>query len=671
MSRSFPDDGWRDLLERAHRAAAEHRRRFPGDRAASQPLETLYVPADRVTSTTTVEFGAEALRLLDAHAPDAAVVRGRVRRGRRGRGARTGARGRQARASAGRGPARRFRGRLRLASGRRGGPARGGGGPGPPDRADGRDRAGVVRAAGEVVRRRRRGAEPPDARHVRDDADRGRRRAARRVRRHVPEGHDARPRRAVRRGARTPGGGARARRARAAVRGPGRDAAVGDRPRRHGRGTPHPRRGRWAAHGDALRGVRLHRVAGADAVGAAARPPGERSREGAAAGDARRDRGPSERRFEQRRAGDRPHRGRARRVAAARRARSAFALRGLLPGLGPAPRPPRQPVRRRLRVAAPAPGRCDLARPRLAGGGRRGGGPRRAGDGLEPAAVPAVRGLLRCRGRGRGPRGDRARAGRAARERAKERARSEHGHEPPRRRRDPRAGRTPVRRDPDRRGARVRRRPAARVRRAPRRAARGARRTPDAARRGGAPGVPRGDPLGPRVGVDGRTRAARPAGPPRRDHRPHRPQDGDQRAQQRRSVLHGRPRGFERPDVVEHGRRPGEPRRRRPSHDRAHRPGRARVPSRRPAGDAPRSTPRLAPARTPPARRRLAGLGEPVRLRARVRPQRARAARARHADRTSTCRSSRATSRPVCGTTSSCGRRTGSGSRAARSARPS
>ena len=130
--------------------------------------------------------------------------------------------------------------------------------------------------------------------------------------------------------------------------------------------------------------------------------------------------------------------------------------------------------------------------------------------------------------------------------------------------------------------------------------------------------------------VDGRTRAARPAGPPRRDHRPHRPQDGDQRAQQRRAVLHGRPRGFERPDVVEHGRRPGEPRRRRPSHDRAHRPGRARVPARRPSGDAARPSPRLAPARTPPARRRLAGLGEPVRLRARVRPQRARAARARH-----------------------------------------
>ena len=73
MSRSFPDDAWRDLLERADRAAAEHRRRFPADPgAADQPLETLYVPADRVTAATTVEFGAEALRLLDAHAADPA-----------------------------------------------------------------------------------------------------------------------------------------------------------------------------------------------------------------------------------------------------------------------------------------------------------------------------------------------------------------------------------------------------------------------------------------------------------------------------------------------------------------------------------------------------------------------------------------------------------------------
>ena len=36
-----------------------------------QPLETLYVPADRFTRSTVSEFGAEALRLLGAHAADA------------------------------------------------------------------------------------------------------------------------------------------------------------------------------------------------------------------------------------------------------------------------------------------------------------------------------------------------------------------------------------------------------------------------------------------------------------------------------------------------------------------------------------------------------------------------------------------------------------------------
>jgi citrate lyase beta subunit len=38
---------------------------------ARQPLQTLYVPADRVTRSTVLEFGDEALRLLEAHAPDA------------------------------------------------------------------------------------------------------------------------------------------------------------------------------------------------------------------------------------------------------------------------------------------------------------------------------------------------------------------------------------------------------------------------------------------------------------------------------------------------------------------------------------------------------------------------------------------------------------------------
>ena len=73
MSRSLSDDGWSDLIERAAEAEAEHRRRFPGDAAASQPLHTLYVPADRITPTTTVEFGTEALRLLETHAPDPAA----------------------------------------------------------------------------------------------------------------------------------------------------------------------------------------------------------------------------------------------------------------------------------------------------------------------------------------------------------------------------------------------------------------------------------------------------------------------------------------------------------------------------------------------------------------------------------------------------------------------
>lgn len=73
MSRSLSDDGWSDLIERAAEAEAEHRRRFPGDVAASQPLHTLYVPADRITPTTTVGFGTEALRLLETHAPDPAA----------------------------------------------------------------------------------------------------------------------------------------------------------------------------------------------------------------------------------------------------------------------------------------------------------------------------------------------------------------------------------------------------------------------------------------------------------------------------------------------------------------------------------------------------------------------------------------------------------------------
>ncbi len=188
-----------------------------------------------------------------------------------------------------------------------------------------------------------------------------------------PKVDDARARRDLRRGARAPGGRARSGRARAAVRGAGRDAAVGDRPRRLGRGPPHPRRGRRAARGDALRGVRLHRVAGADAVGAAARSPGERLSRGTrcrwrspgpACGSAT-GRATSCRRATAPRTCTR--RGVCTPTTSGTRCATGFDQ-----GWDLHPAHLVEPVRRRLRVAAPAPGRRDLARARLARGGRRG-----------------------------------------------------------------------------------------------------------------------------------------------------------------------------------------------------------------------------------------------------------------------------------------------------------
>jgi HpcH/HpaI aldolase/citrate lyase family len=48
--------------------------RYPGDRVDRQPVHTVYVPADRFSATTVREWGDEALRLLDAYAPDAATL---------------------------------------------------------------------------------------------------------------------------------------------------------------------------------------------------------------------------------------------------------------------------------------------------------------------------------------------------------------------------------------------------------------------------------------------------------------------------------------------------------------------------------------------------------------------------------------------------------------------
>jgi hypothetical protein len=45
----------------------ELRRRYPGSNGRSQPIHTVYVPADRVTEETPAEWGAAAVGLLDRH----------------------------------------------------------------------------------------------------------------------------------------------------------------------------------------------------------------------------------------------------------------------------------------------------------------------------------------------------------------------------------------------------------------------------------------------------------------------------------------------------------------------------------------------------------------------------------------------------------------------------
>jgi citrate lyase beta subunit len=63
-----------DLSARVEESRADHARRYPGEPADRQPVHTVYVPADRFTADTPAELGAEALRLLDAHAPDGSAM---------------------------------------------------------------------------------------------------------------------------------------------------------------------------------------------------------------------------------------------------------------------------------------------------------------------------------------------------------------------------------------------------------------------------------------------------------------------------------------------------------------------------------------------------------------------------------------------------------------------
>ena len=155
------------------------------------------------------------------------------------------------------------------------------------------------------------------------------------------------------------------------------------------------------------------------------------------------------------------------------------------------------------------------------------------------------------------------------------------------------------------------------------------------------------------------------AGPPGRDHRAGRPEDGDQRAQLGREDVHGRLRGLELADVAELHRRPGQPDRRARADDLPGYRREAVQPERRDR-DTARAPARLAPRGAAFRGRRRPDLGEPVRLRPLLLPQ----PRPRRPLR-STCRSSSRTWRRGSGTTSSSGRRTSSACRAGPSRRPS
>ena len=192
---------------------------------------------------------------------------------------------------------------------------------------------------------------------------------------------------------------------------------------------------------------------------------------------------------------------------------------------------------------------------------------------------------------------------------------------------------------------------------------RGPPRAPDGARRRRPAGLPRRRPptSAPR---DWRVAPA-PAGPRRpagRDHRPGRAEDDDQRPQlaaPASSWPTSRTRSRRR------GRTSSAARRRCATRSAASStfdsPGGQGVPPERRDRDAARPAARLAPRRAPRARRRRADLGQPVRLRAVLLPQRRRAASRAAAARTSTCPSWRATTRRGSGTTSSSTPRTALG----------
>jgi HpcH/HpaI aldolase/citrate lyase family len=74
LSRTVRDEVDASLAE----VDSELLRRYPGEPGTRQPVHTVYVPADALTGTTVSglvhDWGSEAIRLLDEHAPDAAAL---------------------------------------------------------------------------------------------------------------------------------------------------------------------------------------------------------------------------------------------------------------------------------------------------------------------------------------------------------------------------------------------------------------------------------------------------------------------------------------------------------------------------------------------------------------------------------------------------------------------
>ena len=151
----------------------------------------------------------------------------------------------------------------------------------------------------------------------------------------------------------------------------------------------------------------------------------------------------------------------------------------------------------------------------------------------------------------------------------------------------------------------------------------------------------------------GRSRRSPPiCRPPRRNHRPRRPQDDRQRAQFRRQGVHGRFRGRLLAGVRQHDRGPGQSQRssgpaRSTSPTPAHRQALRR---RTEPGGADGAPARLAPQRAASARRRRGDVGLAVRLRPLRLPLRQGAGAPPARRPLSICRRWRATSRRGCGT---------------------